>query len=99
MRSFVHFILEPFYKILGVAISEEKKDLEPILTRLNVFLHKKDYLMDIKPLVRLILGSLLGNLACLIDATLIHIPSAKQNTAEKVTSYYKGAGTEMSDKI
>jgi hypothetical protein len=42
-RSFVHFILEPFYKIVSVSMSEEKEELEPILTRLGIYLHKKDY--------------------------------------------------------
>ena len=42
-RSFVHFVLEPFYKVIAVAISEEKTELEPVLNRLGVFLKKKDF--------------------------------------------------------
>jgi hypothetical protein len=39
----VHFILEPFYKIMAVSISEEKAELAPILGSLGVYLHKRDY--------------------------------------------------------
>lgn len=54
-RSFVHFILEPFYKIISVSISEEKAELEPVLTRLGVCLKRKEFELDIKPLVKLVL--------------------------------------------
>lgn len=66
-RSFVHFILEPFYKVISVSISEEKAELEPILSRLGVYLKRKEFELDIKPLVKLVLRSLLGDMSCFID--------------------------------
>jgi len=66
-RSFVHFVLEPFYKVIAVSISEEKSELEPVLNRLGVFLKKKDFQMDIKPLVKLVLRNLLGDMTCFAD--------------------------------
>ena len=42
-RSFVHFVLEPFYKVIAVSMSEERPELEPILSRLGVYLKRKDY--------------------------------------------------------
>ena len=51
----MHWVLEPFYKVVAVSISEEREELEPVLTRLGVYLKKKDYSLDIKPLVKLVL--------------------------------------------
>jgi len=42
-RSFVHFILEPFYKVIAVTISEEKAELTPILNKVGVFLSNKEF--------------------------------------------------------
>lgn len=62
-RSFVHFILEPFYKLFTATISNEKIELAPILKRLGLYLHKKDFLLDIKPLLKLILSKFFGDSA------------------------------------
>lgn len=70
-------------------MSEEKAELEPILTRLGIYLQKKDYQLDIKPLVKLVLRNLLGDLSCLVDVINHHIPDAKQNTVEKVRQHYR----------
>ena len=67
-RSFVHFVLEPFYKVVAVSIAEEREQLEPVLKRIGVTLEKKEFSLDIKPLVRLVLRKLLGDLSCLVDA-------------------------------
>ena len=87
-RSFVHWVLEPFYKVVAVSISEEKEELEPVLTRLGVFLKKKDYTLDIKPLVKLVLRNLLGDLSCLVDCMISSFPNSKKNTARKVSLLY-----------
>ena len=68
MRSFVHFILEPFYKIVSSTISNEKAELLPIIKKLGLLLHKKDYGLDIKPLLKLVLSKFFGSVSCLIDA-------------------------------
>ena len=66
-RSFVHFILEPFYKLIAVSLSEEQSELEPVLAKIGVNLSKQDFALDIKPLVRLVLNKLLGDTTCLVD--------------------------------
>ena len=87
-RSFVHFVLEPFYKVIAVSISEEKDQLDPILRRIGVMLQKKDFSLDIKPLVCLVLRKLLGDISCLVDSMTQIFPSAKAATATKVQKYY-----------
>lgn len=64
-RSFVHFVLEPFYKIVSHTISKEKNELMPVLKKLNIFLKKKDYSLDIKPLLKLVISKFFGDLSCL----------------------------------
>jgi U5 small nuclear ribonucleoprotein component len=71
----VQFILEPFYKIISVSISEEKSELEPILKKNGIVLKNADFNLDIKPLIRLVLRKLLGDLSCLVDS-LAKLPSA-----------------------
>ena len=90
-RSFVHFVLEPFYKVVAVSISEEREELEPVLTRLGVYLKKKDFSLDIKPLVRLVLRNLLGDLSCLVDSMVSSFPTVKENTKNKVAALYESS--------
>ena len=90
-RSFVHFVLEPFYKVVAVSISEEREELEPVLTRLGVYLKKKDFSLDIKPLVKLVLRSLLGDLACLVDSMVSSFPTVKEHTKRKVDMLYESS--------
>lgn len=71
----MQFILEPFYKIISVSISEEKSELEPILKKNGIVLKNADFNLDIKPLIRLVLRKLLGDLSCLVDS-LAKLPSA-----------------------
>ena len=85
----MHFVLEPFYKVIAVAISEEKTELEPILNRLGVFLKKKDFQMDIKPLVKLVLRSLLGDMTCFTDLLVGNVPHTRAGTIEKVRRLYQ----------
>ena len=79
-RSFVHFVLEPFYKVIAVSISEERAELEPILGRLGVYLKRKQFEMDIKPLVKLVLRSLLGDMACYTDLLVANFPHTRAAT-------------------
>jgi 116 kDa U5 small nuclear ribonucleoprotein component len=83
-RSFVHFILEPFYKLVSCAISNEKQELMPIIKKLGLLLHKKDYNLDIKPLLKLVLSKFFGNTSSIVDAMAHNIRSAQEGTVTKV---------------
>ena len=75
-RSFVHFILEPFYKIVSHTISQEKNELLPIMKKLGIYLKKKDYQLDIRPLLKLVLSKFFGELGCLTDCMVSHFKNA-----------------------
>ena len=85
----MQFVLEPFYKIISVSISEEKEKLEPILKKNKILLKNSDYNLDIKPLIRLVLRKLLGDLSCLVDS-LRKLPDAEAGTRTKVAITYPG---------
>ncbi|PJF19514.1 Eft1p, partial [Paramicrosporidium saccamoebae] len=60
-RSFVSFILEPLYKLYGHILSDEKDELEPILTSLRIKLKESEYGLNTKTVVRMVFGLFLGN--------------------------------------
>lgn len=53
-RTFVSFILNPLYKILGYSVSYEKETLEPILKNLGVYLKKEHWRLDTKSLLKVV---------------------------------------------
>ena len=90
-RSFVYFILEPFYKIVSATISNEKSELVPIVKKLGLFLQKKDYNLDIKPLLKLVLSKFFGSVSCLVDAMVDNFRHAQSGTRTKVENYYRNS--------
>ncbi len=97
----MQFILEPFYKLISISISEEKSELEQILKKVQIVLKKKEYSLDIKPLVKLIFSKFLGDVSCLVDC-LTTLPNAKSGTVNKVNLTYPGDGKlkcESTDKL
>ena len=91
-RSFVHFILEPFYKLVSATISNEKSELMPVIKKLGLLLHKKDYNLDIKPLLKLVLSRFFGSTSALVDAMAHNIRSAQDGTRTKVHNFYRNSG-------
>lgn len=75
--------------MIAVSLSEEKAELEPILSRLGVFLKRKQFEMDIKPLIKLVLRSLLGDMACFTDLLAANIPHTRIATKPKVERLYQ----------
>lgn len=98
-RSFVHFILKPFYKLVGYAIGEDKDKLQPLLSKMKIYLTKKEFNLDVKPLLKTILSKRFGKLECLMDAIVEYIPSAKQNNPNKIKKHYSGdSDSELAKK-
>jgi U5 small nuclear ribonucleoprotein component len=89
-RSFIHFILLPFYKLVGYTVSEEKERLSPLLSKMKIYLTKKEFRLDVNPLLKIILSKRFGRLEGLMDAIVNYIPSAKQNNPNKLRLHYNG---------
>eukprot|EP00347_Sterkiella_histriomuscorum_P000437 403375864 len=90
-RSFIHFILEPFYKLVSHVLSNERNELMPIMKKLGIFLKKKDYQLDIKPLLKLVLTKFFGNTSCLVDSMSESFVNALEGTKIKVNNYYRNS--------
>ncbi|RKP12914.1 P-loop containing nucleoside triphosphate hydrolase protein [Piptocephalis cylindrospora] len=89
-RSFVHFILEPLYKIYAQVVGEETKDLQKSLHPLGIRLKAKDWEMEVPDLLRAVLHQFFGPPTALVDAALQHIPSPAQHAQDKVNHIYRG---------
>lgn len=72
-RSFVHFLLEPLYKIYSQVIGEHKKSVEATLSELGVTLPNAAYKLNVRPLLAVqFLALQLALLICWF--TIYHLP-------------------------
>jgi len=92
-RSFVQFVLEPIYKLFAHCLGEEKEDLASTLAEIGIHLHKKDYDLDARSLLKQVFNQFFGpsgGLASFIDMVVTHIPGPKDNAPAKVERLYSG---------
>lgn len=74
-RSFVHFILEPLYKLYSQVVSEETDALRKTLDTLSIKLKPVMYQMDVRPLLKAVLDQFFGPSTGLVDMIVNYIPS------------------------
>ncbi|CCM03669.1 uncharacterized protein FIBRA_05813 [Fibroporia radiculosa] len=89
-RSFVHFILEPLYKLYSQVLSEETDDLKVTLQSLGIRLAPVMYKMDVRPLLKAVLDQFFGPAVGLVDMITEHIPSPIEAATSKVERTYTG---------
>lgn len=92
-RTFVHFILNPLYKIYSHVLSEEADDLKETLHSVGIVLKPILYKMDVRPLLKVVLAQFFGSSTGLVDMIVNHIPSPVTAAAEKVVKTYTGPQT------
>jgi U5 small nuclear ribonucleoprotein component len=90
IRTFVQFILEPMYKVLGYSISEEKEELQDILGKLGVFLKLSEYKLDPKPLLKLICQKFYCHYSALVDVIIDKVVDSRKGSEIKLRNHYKG---------
>lgn len=83
-RTFVHFVLEPLYKLYSQVLSEETDSLKETLNTLRITLAPVMYKMDVRPLLKAVLDQFFGPAVGLVDMIVEHIPSPIEGTANKV---------------
>ena len=73
----------------------------PILKKMNIFLKKKDFLLDIKPLLKLVLSRYFGHTACLVDAIVSHCVNASDGTKIKVRNNFRNSNdnADLAEKL
>lgn len=93
-RSFVHFILEPLYKIYSQVLGEEPEALRPVLQELHVYLSEKELRLDPRPLLRIVLDRFFGAEATsgFVDLVVAHVPfPGSPENQEKLSYLYTGS--------
>jgi hypothetical protein len=83
-RSFVHFILEPLYKLYSNVLSEDTDTLKETLNGLNIHLKPVMYKMDVRPLLKAVLDQFFGPATGLVDMIVEKIPSPLEGASNKV---------------
>ena len=83
-RTFVHFILNPLYKLYSHVLSEETDALKETLKSLGIQLKPVLYKMDVRPLLKAVLDQFFGPSTGLVDVVVEHIPSPIDGAAKKV---------------
>lgn len=93
-RSFVHFVLDPLYKLYGQVLGEDKAVLQHTLASLDIHLKAWQYGLNVKPLLRLVLGRFFGEpdrgIASVLDMLVKHVPSPRDAVAPRLALLYKG---------
>jgi U5 small nuclear ribonucleoprotein component len=89
-RSFVHFVLEPIYKLYSHTISSAPEELKDTLATLGIILKPSQYKTDAKVLLKLVCEQFFGPSSGFVDMVVDHIPSPAEAAESKVERYYTG---------
>ncbi len=89
-RSFVHWILEPVYKLYSHTLSESSDDLKETLEALGIRLKPSEYKMDAKELMRLVCQQYFGPSSGFVDMVIRHVPSPADGAKRLLERHYTG---------
>ncbi|PSN63506.1 elongation factor 2 [Corynespora cassiicola Philippines] len=89
-RSFVHWVLEPVYKLYSHTLSESAADLKETLKQMGIKLKPSEYKKDAKELIRLVCEQFFGPATGFVDMVLEHIPSPAQGAKRLLQKHYTG---------
>ncbi|KXJ91499.1 P-loop containing nucleoside triphosphate hydrolase protein [Microdochium bolleyi] len=89
-RSFVHFVLEPIYKVFSVTISQSPEDLKESLASVGIVLKPSQYKLDAKILLKLVCEQFFGPSTGFVDMVVQHIPSPVAGAERMLERYYTG---------
>eukprot|EP00922_Rhytidocystis_sp_ex-Travisia-forbesii_P033413 GHVS01049656.1.p1 GENE.GHVS01049656.1~~GHVS01049656.1.p1 ORF type:complete len:1006 (+),score=141.40 GHVS01049656.1:85-3102(+) len=90
VRSFVHFILLPMYKLFAHVVAEEEPVLAPVIREMGIYLKPDDYRLDTKALLKKVCGIFFGGTSAFVDMVVAHTPDPMQNAVQKVRQVYTG---------
>ncbi|KAM3431212.1 hypothetical protein NHJ13734_007391 [Beauveria thailandica] len=89
-RSFVHFVLEPIYKIFTHSISDSPEDLRPVLESLGIQLKPAQYKADAKVILKLVCERFFGPSTSFVDMLVQHVPSPVESAQRLLERHYTG---------
>nr|OQO31152.1 hypothetical protein B0A51_01883 [Rachicladosporium sp. CCFEE 5018] len=89
-RSFVHFVLEPIYKLYSNTISESPADLKKTLEELGIVLKPSQLRANAKDLLKMVCEQFFGPASGFVDMIVEHVPSPVEGAKQKLDNYYTG---------
>ncbi|KAK9494206.1 P-loop containing nucleoside triphosphate hydrolase protein [Lipomyces doorenjongii] len=89
-RTFVYFILEPLYKLIGHTLGESTDSTKKTLGGFGIYLTPSQYKLDPKPLLKLVCQKFFGLSTGFVDMILDHVPSPADNASTKIETTYTG---------
>jgi 116 kDa U5 small nuclear ribonucleoprotein component len=89
-RAFVHFVLEPIYKLYSHTISESPEDLKDTLASLNISLKPSQLKSDAKELLKLVCAQFFGPADGFVDMVSTHVPDPIEGNKRQLEKYYTG---------
>ncbi|KAI8619018.1 P-loop containing nucleoside triphosphate hydrolase protein [Chytriomyces sp. MP71] len=90
-RTFVHFVLEPLYKLYVQVLGEDTKALQSSLASLGIHLRPSVLSLDVKPLLTIVCQEFFGSVTSgFVEMLTRHIPSPIENAAVKVPHIWTG---------
>ncbi|OTA86450.1 hypothetical protein M434DRAFT_399894 [Hypoxylon sp. CO27-5] len=89
-RSFIHFVLEPIYKVFSHTISQSPEELKSVLATLGIMLKPSQYKTDAKVLLKLVCEQFFGPSTGFVDMVVKNIPSPLEAAEHKLEQYYTG---------
>ncbi|KAK4550106.1 hypothetical protein LTR36_003073 [Oleoguttula mirabilis] len=89
-RSFVHFVLEPIYKLYSHTISESPDDLKKTLAELGITLKPSQLRANAKDLLKMVCEQFFGPATGLVEMVVQHIPSPKDGAKRMLENFYTG---------
>ncbi|KAF3057220.1 Pre-mRNA-splicing factor cwf10 [Daldinia childiae] len=89
-RSFIHFVLEPIYKVFSHTISQSPEELKSVLATLGIVLKPSQYKTDAKVLLKLVCEQFFGPSTGFVDMIVKNVPSPLEAAERKLEQYYTG---------
>ena len=89
-RSFVHFVLEPIYKLYSHTISESPGDLAATLKSLGIHLKPSQLKANAKDLLKMACEQFFGPATGFVDMIVQHVPSPKDGARRMLEHDYTG---------
>lgn len=89
-RSFVEFILDPIYKLLGYTVSEEDEQLASFLKTVDIHLTRKELKLNVKERLKVVCKRFFGNSESFTDFISKNILNPIENASTNVERIYTG---------
>lgn len=90
VRSFVHFVLEPLYKMFSLIVGDVDTNLPLLLEELGVHLTKTEMSANIRPLLKMVCSRFFGPAVGFVDVLRDHCPSPIAAAERKIAHLYTG---------